>query len=53
MLRDEMTKSARDAQREYLKAWRKKNPQKVRAYNAAYWERKAAQKKLAEEAKEI
>lgn len=52
MLQDEMTKSARDAQREYLKQWRKKNPQKVRAYNAAYWERKAKQKEKAEEAKD-
>lgn len=52
MLQDEMTKFARDAQREYLKQWRKKNPQKVRAYNAAYWERKAKQKKETEEAKE-
>lgn len=32
---------ARELQREYLKEWRKKNKEKVKAYNQAYWERKA------------
>lgn len=32
---------ARELQRQYLKEWRSKNPDKVRAYVAAYWKRKA------------
>jgi hypothetical protein len=26
----------------YMREWRKKNPDKVKQYNATYWERKAA-----------
>lgn len=33
--------AARELQRQYLKAWRAKNKDKVRRYNEAYWERKA------------
>lgn len=29
--------------REYMKRWRKENPDKVRAQNVRYWERKAQQ----------
>lgn len=39
-----MTEEARAAKRLYEKEWRKRNPDKVRARNARYWERKAAQK---------
>ena len=35
------TPSPSDLQREYLRAWRKKNPEKVRQYNRDYWRRKA------------
>ncbi len=35
---------ARELQRQYLKEWRSKNPDKVRAYAAAYWKRKAERK---------
>ena len=42
-----LSESAIAARREYQKAWRKKNPDKVQRSNAAYWERIAA--KLKEE----
>ena len=32
---------AREKQREYLREWRKKNPDKVREYNKRYWKKKA------------
>ena len=32
---------AKQKEREYLRQWRKKNPEKVRQYNVNYWERKA------------
>lgn len=41
-----MGEEARKAQREYMREWRRKNPEKVRAINKRYWERKA--EKLAE-----
>ena len=41
-----MDDEARKAQREYMREWRRKNPEKVRAINKRYWERRAA--KLAE-----
>lgn len=31
----------REAQREYGRQWRKKNPDKVKAKNRRFWERKA------------
>ena len=40
-----MTKTideAAQARREYYKAWRAKNKDKVKQYNAAYWIRRAA-----------
>ncbi len=40
---------AAEMRREYLKEWRRKNPQKVKEYNEGYWRRKAEQ---GEEAKE-
>lgn len=38
-----MVKSAREAQRQYQREWRRANPQKVREYNERYWEKKAAE----------
>ena len=35
--------AARKARNAYLRDWRAKNPEKVKQYNANYWERKAAQ----------
>lgn len=32
-------------QREYLRQWRAKNPDKVKAANRRYWEKKAANQK--------
>lgn len=43
---------ARELQRRYLKDWRKKNKDKVRQYNEAYWLRKAQKEGGAENAKE-
>ena len=39
----------RELQREYLRAWRKKNPDKVKQYSRTYWERKAARVEQTEE----
>ena len=33
----------RQERNEYQRQWRKENPDRVRAYNAAYWNRKVAQ----------
>ena len=35
-------------QREYLRQWRAENPDKVKAANGRYWEKKAAQLKAGE-----
>ena len=45
----ESKERAKDLQRQYLKAWRKKNPDKVRQYNKAYWERKAQRREAENE----
>lgn len=37
------------ARREYQKKWRAKNRDKVRAYNAAYWQRQAKKMKEAKQ----
>ena len=39
----QISEAARTARNEYYKRWRAANPDKVRAKNARYWERKAAQ----------
>lgn len=36
-----MTESARLAYNEYIRAWRKSHPDRVREHNRSYWERKA------------
>lgn len=40
----EKQKTAAEIRREYLREWRKKNPEKMKEYNRAYWDRKAAGK---------
>lgn len=40
-----LTDAAREAQREYMREWRRKNPDRVREKNKRYWERKAAERK--------
>ena len=37
----ELTKEARDAKNEYMKQWRAKNKDRVRAINQRYWEKRA------------
>ena len=37
-----MTDAAKEARREYEKAWRAANPDKVKEKNHKYWEKKAA-----------
>ncbi len=37
-----LTDAAIIARREYKKNWRKKNREHIKAYNAEYWERRAA-----------
>lgn len=43
---DNMSEAAREEQRkykrEYMRKWRAANPERVKANNARYWERKAA-----------
>lgn len=40
-----MTDEAKKARSEYMKKWRKRNPEKEREYKARYWERKATKMK--------
>jgi hypothetical protein len=40
---------AKKVRAEYYKEWRKKNPDKVRANQDRYWQRKAEQQKKAEQ----
>lgn len=37
------------ARRAYQRAWRKANPDRVRAYNTAYWKRQAEKLKEAQQ----
>ena len=43
MLHTSAEEQAREIQRQYLREWRRKNKDKVRKYNEAYWRRKAQQ----------
>ena len=36
-----MNGKATAARREYMKQWRKKNPERIRQYTETYWEKKA------------
>ncbi len=47
-MNEKNSNAAKIAQREYARQWRRKNPEKVRAINRRYWEKKAAQRKEAE-----
>ena len=38
-----MTEEARRARNEYRRKWRKENPEKIRAQQERYWEKRAAQ----------
>lgn len=43
-----MDEKAKAARREYLRAWRAANKDRVKAYNAEYWKRKANKAKQTE-----
>ena len=36
-----MTQEAKEAMKQYMREWRKKNKEKIEKYNAQYWEKKA------------
>jgi DNA-binding NarL/FixJ family response regulator len=38
-----LSKEAREAKNRYLREWRKKNPEKVKASMIRFWEKKAAE----------
>ena len=38
-----LSEAAREAQRQYVNEWRRKNPDKLKQYRVNYWERKAAE----------
>ena len=40
-----MDNTALELRREYLRKWRAANKEKVRQYNATYWEKKAQERK--------
>ncbi len=42
-MKKELSPEAKELRRLYAKAWRAKNPDKVRENNRRYWERKAHQ----------
>lgn len=39
----DMEELKREARREYIRKWRKRNPEKVRAAQERYWAKKAAE----------
>ena len=41
LINEQLEELAREKQREYLREWRKKNPDKVKEYNQRYWRRRA------------
>lgn len=41
LINEQLEELAREIQREYLREWRKRNPDKVREYNKRYWRKKA------------
>ena len=43
MTQEEICEAARKACNEYNREWRRRNPDKVRARNQIYWEKKAMQ----------
>ena len=43
-----MSREAKAAKAKYMREWRKHNREKLREYNANYWERKAAAAQIGE-----
>lgn len=48
---DSMSEAARAAERAYKKEWRAKNPEKVKAARARFWEKRATELQKEQEAK--
>lgn len=48
-----MTEEAKEARRAYIREWRKKNPDKLKAAQDRYWEKKAAQAQEASTENEV
>lgn len=44
-----MNEKAREERNAYMRAWRKKNKDRVREYNSSYWERKSKSKRQEEQ----
>ena len=38
---EQVQELARELQRDYLRLWRKRNPEKIKEYNERYWRRRA------------
>ena len=45
MLDEKTVDRAREMQREYVRAWRARNKDKVKSYNKRYWIKKAEQER--------
>lgn len=45
-----MDESAREAQRQYLRKWRREHPDRVQQHNRTYWQRRAERLKAEKEA---
>lgn len=50
MSKTSLEERAKQAQREYARKWRANNPDKVKAAQARYWQRKAAELEAEEKA---
>ena len=40
-----ISEQGRQARTEYLRQWRRRNPERMRAYQMTYWERRAEKQK--------
>ena len=38
---EQVQELAKELQREYLRSWRMRNPEKIKEYNQRYWRKKA------------
>lgn len=47
-MKENLREEACQVRREYLREWRKRNPERVREANRRYWERKAKLKRKKE-----
>ena len=48
-----MTKESKAAAARYMREWKSRNKEKVKAYNAKYWKKRAKEYKKADEAGEM